>query len=95
MNKALTILGGLGAGAALMYFMDPERGRTRRAKVQDKFTGMSHDLQRTIEGRSQDLRNRAKGYLHEAKSAFGGNRESRESFDEFGQTPSEREGMGI
>ena len=92
MNKVLTILGGLGAGAALMYFMDPERGRTRRAQVQNKMTGLSNDLQRTIEGKSQDLRNRAKGFLHEAKSTFGG---GRDTADEFGQMPSEREGMGI
>lgn len=86
MNKILTILGGLGAGAALMYFMDPERGRTRRAKVQDKFTGLSNDLQRSIEGKSKDLSNRAKGLLHEAKSAFGGDRGERD----MGQMPSER-----
>lgn len=92
MNRVLTILGGLGAGAALMYFMDPERGRTRRARMQDKMTGMSNDLQRSIEGKSQDLRNRAKGFLHEAKSTLSGNREAA---DEFGQIPSEREGMGI
>ena len=66
MGRILTVLGGLGAGAALMYFMDPERGRTRRAHVQDKFTGLSNDLRHGIEGRSQDLRNRAKGLLHDA-----------------------------
>jgi len=92
MGRLLTILGGLGAGAALMYFMDPEKGRTRRTQVQDKFTGLGNDLRHGFEGRSKDLSNRAKGLLHEAKSAFGGNRESSQN---MGQMPSEHEGMGI
>jgi hypothetical protein len=94
MGRLLTILGGLGAGAALMYFMDPEKGRTRRTQVQDKFTGLSNDLRHNIEGRSKDLRNRAKGLLHEAKSSFGGNRGGT-SAQGMGQMPSEHEGMGI
>ena len=93
MGRLLTILGGLGAGAALMYFMDPEKGRTRRTQVQDKFNGFSNDFRHGIEGRSQDLRNRAKGLLHEAKSSFGGNRGG--SAQSMGQMPSEHEGMGI
>ena len=93
MGRLLTVLGGLGAGAALMYFMDPERGRTRRAQIQDKFTGLSNDLRHGIEGRSQDFRNRAKGFLHEAKSTFRSNRG--ESAQGVGQMPSEHEGMGI
>ena len=93
MGRLLTILGGLGAGAALMYFMDPERGGARRAQVQDKVNGLSNDLQRSLEGRSKDLGNRAKGLLNEAKSAFGtgGN----QSAQNLGQMPSEHEGMGI
>jgi hypothetical protein len=31
MNKALWLLGGLGLGTGLMYILDPERGRRRRA----------------------------------------------------------------
>ena len=92
MGRLLTILGGLGAGAALMYFMDPEKGRTRRAQMQDKVTGMSNDLRQGIEGRSKDLSNRAKGLLHEAKSTF--NRGDRNA-QNMGQMPSEHEGMGI
>ena len=92
MGRLLTILGGLGAGAALMYFMDPEKGRTRRAQVQDKFNGLGNDLRNEFEGRSKDLSNRAKGLLHEAKSALGQNRQSN---SDLGQYPSEHEGMGI
>jgi gas vesicle protein len=31
------LLGAIGAGAALMYFFDPETGRRRRALVRDKY----------------------------------------------------------
>src|SRR2546426_12586656 len=31
MNKALWLIGGLGLGTGLMYMLDPERGRRRRA----------------------------------------------------------------
>jgi hypothetical protein len=92
MGRLLTILGGLGAGAALMYFMDPEKGRTRRAQVQGKVTGLSNDLRQGIEGRSKDLSNRAKGLLHEAKSTFGRGEQNAQN---LGQMPSEHEGMGI
>ena len=76
-----------------MYFMEPERGRTRRAHMQDKVTGLSNDLRHGIEGRSEDLRNRAKGLLHEARSTFGGQQGG--SAQSRGQMPSEHEGMGI
>lgn len=89
MNKILAILGGIGAGAAVMYFMDPERGRTRRAMIRDKATGLSNDIQGAVGAKSRDLSNRAHGLLHEAKSAFSGGRES-DSRD-FGN----REGVGI
>ncbi len=93
MGRLLTILGGRGAGAALMYFMYPEKGRTRRAQMQDKMNGLSNDLRQGFEGRSKDLSNRAKGLLHEAKSHFGGS--DRSSAQNMGQMPSEHEGMGI
>jgi len=83
MNRLIGFLGALGAGAALMYFLDPERGRTRRALIRDKAAGLSHDVQDAIGSKSRDLRNRAQGLLHEAKSTFS-------------PTPDEptREGMG-
>ena len=72
MNKILAILGGLGAGAAAMYFMDPERGRRRRALIRDKAVGLSNDVRQGASGKAKDLSNRAKGLMHEAKSLTSG-----------------------
>ncbi|HKX83070.1 MAG TPA: hypothetical protein VJL58_02525 [Pyrinomonadaceae bacterium] len=71
MGKVLAILGGIGAGAALMYLLDPDRGGRRRALARDKAIGLSNDLRRAIDKKSTDLSNRAQGVIHEAKSLIG------------------------
>lgn len=70
-NKALAILGGVGAGAAAMYFLDPDRGRRRRALVRDKMVGLSHDAQKAVVGHARHLRNRTIGLAHDAKELVG------------------------
>jgi hypothetical protein len=69
------ILGGLGAGAALMYLFDPDEGNRRRSLIRDKATSVNNKTQTAIGGRVRDISNRAKGLLHESKSAFSANRE--------------------
>jgi gas vesicle protein len=62
------------AGAAAMYFFDPQSGRRRRALVRDKFAWLRDevgDVREAAEGRAEDLRNRATGVLHETRSAIG------------------------
>jgi hypothetical protein len=39
MNEGLILVGGVGLGAGLMYFFDPESGRRRRALVSDQLVG--------------------------------------------------------
>lgn len=63
-----TLLGGLGLGAALMYVLDPERGKRRRALVRDKAVRVASRTGERIEARSRDLRNRVRGVAAEAKS---------------------------
>lgn len=72
MKGILTILGGLGAGALLMYLFDPNGGRRRRALIRDKAVGISHDVRDTVSAKSRDLSNRAQGLMHEAKSLIPG-----------------------
>jgi osmotically-inducible protein OsmY len=62
------LVGGLGLGAALMYVLDPERGKRRRAVVRDKAVRAARKATDGIEARSRDLRNRAKGAAAEVKA---------------------------
>jgi hypothetical protein len=66
-----TLLCGMAAGAALMYFLDPDRGGRRRALLRDKAVGLSNDLGEAATGAARDLRNRAQGVVAEASGALG------------------------
>ena len=68
MRGIIAILGGLGAGAALMYLLDPDGGNRRRALIRDKMVKLNRQTQDAVSGRVKDMSNRAKGMLHEAKS---------------------------
>jgi hypothetical protein len=70
MRKLLAILGGIGVGAGLMYLLDPDRGNRRRALIRDKMVKLNRQTQQAVSGRVHDISNRAKGMLHEAKSAL-------------------------
>ena len=89
MNKTLAVLGGIGAGAAVMYFLDPDRGARRRALVRDKAVGLKNDASYAIAGKAKDLRNRAQGLAHEAKGLLSHSKEN-----EFMDQGSEREEPG-
>lgn len=62
------LLGGLGLGAALMYVLDPDRGKRRRALVRDKAVRTAHKASDRLEARSRDWRNRARGAAAEVKA---------------------------
>ena len=59
----------IAAGAAAMYFFDPEQGNRRRAMMRDKMSSLRDEYGDVIEmgeGKAEHLRNRAKGLLHES-----------------------------
>lgn len=65
----------IAAGAAAMYFLDPEKGGARRAQISgkmDQFRSEHPDLVDVAEGKSAHLRNRAKGMFHGAGSMIQG-----------------------
>jgi gas vesicle protein len=62
-----TFIGGLAVGAAAMYILDPASGRARRALVRDKTTSFARKGIRAARGRAEDLKNRAQGFIAEAK----------------------------
>ncbi len=60
-RPAATFLGGIGVGAALMYPLDPDRGKRRRALARDRALRLAHTAGARLGARSRDLRNRAAG----------------------------------
>jgi hypothetical protein len=65
----IALLGGFGAGIALMYFLDPDRGRRRRALLRDQLNKWTRVGRDAAEGKAKDLRNRAEGAVIEARKA--------------------------
>jgi uncharacterized membrane protein len=47
MNTALTLIGGSGIGAAVMYLMDPDKGARRRTRLGDTMSTAAESLQAT------------------------------------------------
>lgn len=65
-SSGILFLSGVAIGAALMYILDPDKGRTRRAYVSDKLTSATTNARQAIESKSRDLSNRAQGLAVEA-----------------------------
>lgn len=70
LNTGLVLLGGIGLGAALMYILDPDRGRRRRALVKDKLASAATRTPDALGATSRDLTNRARGLAASVKSVF-------------------------
>ena len=70
MNKGVALVGGVGLGAALMYFFDPDRGKRRRALIRDKVESAGNKVAEKAEKMRRDLGNRAYGLVAETKSIF-------------------------
>ncbi|MEP7159074.1 MAG: hypothetical protein ABI797_06580 [Chloroflexota bacterium] len=64
----ITLLGGFGAGIALMYFLDPERGPNRRALLRDQFNKWTRLGREAASSKAKDLREAA-GAAIEARKA--------------------------
>ena len=61
-------IGVLAAGAAAMYYMDPERGAQRRNECSQKMLSAFNRMFRKLDGLGKDVWNRTQGLAHEAKS---------------------------
>jgi hypothetical protein len=77
-DQSLTLIGGMGLGAALMYMLDPDRGRRRRALVRDQLAHAANILPDALDATTRDLSNRTRGLVAEVGSVF----DSRETSDE-------------
>lgn len=66
--SALAVLGGAGAGAALMYFLDPTGGRRRRALLHNQTERVRSEGREFARKARKDAANRAQGLAYEARS---------------------------
>lgn len=70
MKKVAYIFTGLGLGAGLMYLLDPDRGKRRRALIRDRALHASRVANREVNKRINDLRNRAYGLAKHTEGLF-------------------------
>ena len=60
---------GLCLGAVAMYYLDPDRGRRRRALVRDQAVHLTHETEHLLNRKARHYRNRANGIVAEARGA--------------------------
>ena len=65
---ALAMLAALGAGATLMYLLDPDRGAARRAVLRDRVASSLRAADERLGASRRDLANRARGMLAETRA---------------------------
>lgn len=70
LEKAMIFAGGLSLGARLMYMLDPDHGRRRRAMARDRAVWLAHQAELTLDRGVRDLFHRAQGTADEALSLF-------------------------
>jgi hypothetical protein len=63
------MLVGMGIGASLMYFLDPNGGGRRRALVRDKVVHAGHVVSETADATSRDVANRVAGVTARIRGA--------------------------
>ena len=65
---ASALLGGIGIGAALMYYLDPARGARRRGLLRDQLTHAARVASEAAGTTSRDFANRARGIAAEVRA---------------------------
>lgn len=70
MNKGLTFGAGLGLGTGLMFLLDPDRGKRRRALLRDKCVWSARKTGEAAQVTARDIRNRAQGIASNIQSSF-------------------------
>ena len=72
MERSVSLLAGMGLGAGLMYFLDPQLGRRRRAHLRDQAASATSRLDDRLGATWTDVRQRAQGLAAETRARFAG-----------------------
>jgi len=94
-RTAAAFLAGAGLGAALMYILDPQMGKRRRAVARDKAVSLAHQAQDAAEVVAKDATNRATGLASGDLSVLVGGKQSLSNPLRGGWSPSARALMGL
>lgn len=70
MRKTLTIGASALIGASLMYLLDPERGRSRRARMSDQAAARGRDLLEALRKTAEYQKGRALGLVHDFSASL-------------------------
>lgn len=57
-------------GAGLMFLLDPDKGKRRRALIRDQLTHFKHKMTGVINAKTQDARNRGLGLIARSRRVF-------------------------
>jgi uncharacterized membrane protein len=98
LERIFGVVTGLGVGLGMMYLFDPSMGRRRRSLIMDQMSSATHTAGETISGAYEDVSNRTKGMVHEARSMatslFSGDKSSQGGTAQSGQQNQGRTGDG-
>lgn len=67
-DGGLSMLAGIGIGAAVMYLLDPDRGTRRRAALRDRLSSTANTLSDAYTTTTRDFGNRARGLAATTRS---------------------------
>jgi hypothetical protein len=69
-NRSWALVGGVSLGAVIMYLLDPQTGRRRRAMLGDRAHAWRNDTAAALGKRSRNIKNHARGAVAELRGAL-------------------------
>jgi hypothetical protein len=69
-NSSLMFLLGFGVGAGMMFLLDPDRGRDRRNKIQQKTIGTLKEVEHKAVETAEDVARRARAVVADVRRAI-------------------------
>lgn len=70
MKKFLFFAVVVAIGAAIAFLFDPDRGRTRRAKLADRGTARMREASETVKAKAEYQKGVAKGVIHDVRKSL-------------------------